>query len=401
MGRRGVLVVGAAVAVAAVVTGVLLWPGDEPVAQPPPAPLLKPLRLADHAAWHGPADVTALEDDGQVVLFKHDEGMTLVDGRTGAQRWTVTGRDDLGEGRDLSLRTAYSGPAERHLVRDGVLVEYEHGPGGETGVALLSRDDGHVVWRTPVITSFPGEPAAGHQEQILRVADDRVAVVTVTTAAVREDYAAGTARTVAIDVPTGKVLWDRADGTWPMYILGDAVLGVKSGGYPTTEGRDPVGTVVATDLRTGEQRWVRADSGIMAGAGEVVVLRGGGENPVLSAADGREVTRFENVISCESDLRTVFACSVGTRDFSSKIVTFDVAHGKPGAVLQDRGLLEAVWDGGRIVLSGGTGQRDHSVDVNGTLVDEDLNPHLTTVTGDRAYWVPERDGPVEVVEAFS
>lgn len=56
-------------------------------------------------------------------------------------------------------------------------------------------------------------PAAGHREQILRVADDRGAVVTVTNAAVREDYAAGT---VAIDVPTGKVLWDKADGTWPM-----------------------------------------------------------------------------------------------------------------------------------------------------------------------------------------
>lgn len=68
-------------------------------------------------------------------------------------------------------------------------------------------------------------------------------------------------------------------------------------------------------VRSGEQRWERVNSGITTAAGEVVLVRGGGTFTALSAADGHE------------------------------------------------------GDGGRIVLSGGMGQRDHSVDVNGTVVE--------------------------------
>lgn len=118
----------------------------------------------------------------------------------------------------------------------------DSGPDDETGVALLSPADGHVVWRTPVIASFPDVPYARRPQQILRAADDRVA------------------------------------------------------------------TVVATNLRTGEKRWERRESGLMTAAGDVILVRGNGF-PMLSVSTGKEVARFGAVSGCATDKHKLIACT--------------------------------------------------------------------------------------------
>lgn len=414
MKRGSVLLTSGIAAVAVVATAVVLWPADEPdkpVARPP-APLLKPLKLADQPAWHGPGGIMDIEDNGDALLFTHGDGqLTLIDGKSGANRWTLEKLHDLGDARGV-IQTFQAGPGERHLVDDGVLVEYEYtadctypenpprsrgvcnsGPDDETGVALLSPADGHVVWRTPVIAPFPDVPYAQRPQQILRAADDRVAVVTVTTRLIDPQYDAGTARTVAIDVPTGRILWDKPDGTWPMYIVGDTLLGMKSGEQPGIGPDDPTATVVATNLLTGEKRWERQESGLMTAAGDMVLVRGNGF-PILSVLTGKEVTRFGAVSGCATDRHTLIACT--TPD--DGVVVYDVHSGKTTEL--DAPPVEAVWDGGRIVV--GDHARTWSIDRNGTVIDKDLDlPGETTWhTGHHVLLEPKSHGD-DAIEVYA
>jgi outer membrane protein assembly factor BamB len=425
MKLRGLLVVGAAVA--AIVAAVVLWPEGEtaPAASAPraPEPLLPPLEFGAEPLWRGPTDVQDVEADDDAVLFQHsDMSLTLADAATGTTRWTLEKMHDLG-GVGL-IQTRNGGPGERHLVAGGVLAEYYYtadcqypdkppgsrgvchgGPDDEAGLALLSAQDGSVVWRTPVVTSYPaaGTPVESRPEQILRAANDDVAVVTVTNGMVDSYYASGTQRTVAVDVRTGKVRWDGAKGVWPMWIAGDTLLGVVSPALPDD---GIAGTVVAIDLATGEKRWERQAAALVTVAGDVALVRGGGELAVVETGTGAEVGTFDDVKSaCRSDHRTVIACAapLDSSALHNHLTTFEVGSRKFRTSERDVRELVAVWDGGRIVVLHLTSdsERTYSVDVNGTVVDEELDPSVRPVTGRLAIASPSDDGPCELYEVLS
>ena len=385
----------AVVVIAAAVVTVLVRQGDD---APPasrdasPAPTLKPLRLGEKPLWRGPDDVLWGEARDGLMLFQHgDVSLSLYDATTGTPRWSMDKMHDLG---GVVYRPTFDGgPDEQHLVGDGVLVQYGVITGctrgfcdfgDENGHALLSTTDGHVLWRTPVLSSYPEVPEESRPNPTLRVADDRVAVASVLTGLVAEGYDKGTQLNVAIDVRTGTRLWERADGVWPMWIAGDTLLGVRSPAPPSTRpsGDTTGATIVGTDLMTGEQRWERPGARLVTVAGEFALVADGTAHlTVINAGDGKEIGAFrESVESCRSDRTALIACYSKTDGYDGDIVTFDAGRGKTGTATPGRATvlsLDAVRDG-RIYVTGRqprdpAARREYTLDGAGHEIDRELD----------------------------
>jgi hypothetical protein len=277
--------VGALALVAAV--AVLIVATDNPAQDPEPdRPELS--RLLDGGLlWTRPGGLSATPGSPGVrdglALLQHD-GLTLVDLRTGDERWTVR------PGARLAASTeVYSSGGT--LLGTGVLVRTRG------GVALLSRDDGSVRWRAPV--------RAGVGERYVPVAaDDRTALVTVGS------IRSGAPRVLAVDAGTGAVRWTR-DGLSPYAIAGGVVVGVTGGGV-----------VAAWELATGSTAWTYtglATARVALTAGDVVLVEGsvegtGGGRPVrrvLSAATGELLAQLggdPRTGPCAADRDTLIAC---------------------------------------------------------------------------------------------
>jgi outer membrane protein assembly factor BamB len=412
---RGKIVLGIAV-VAAVVVTVLVWPSGEDPAPPratAPAPTLKPLRLAENPLWTGPHDISWAEERDGLMLIQHGNGgLSLHDATTGTSRWTFEKLHDLGGVR--YSRTFDGGPDERHLIgEEGVLVQYdevecrgnfcEPGPGDESGLALVSAADGRVVWRTPVVV-FPDGPYESRPNPTLRVADDRVAVVSVMTGLVGPEYDKGTRLTVAIDVRTGAKLWERADGVWPMWIAGDTLLGIASP-KPQYIGHtgDPAGVaVVATDLTTGEKRWERAESRLASVAGDVALIADGSTRlTAVTAGDGRQVgvvDHADRIVDCQSDRTALIACSTKVTSLNHDIVTFDAGRRKTGTATPGEKTVLSLKSvrAGRIFVNGAdprdaTRERTYTMDSAGNEIDRrlDLPGDILLLTENRAVLATE------------
>lgn len=425
------------VAVAAVVTAVLAWPDEETT--PPrdtatqrPAPTLKPLQLADNPLWTAPEDVMWAEERDGLMLFGHgDLNLSLYDAN-GAPRWTMEKMHDLGG--VASSATFNGGPDERHLTGHGVLVQYNYtadcqypdnpprsrgvchsGPDDESGLTLVSTMDGRVVWRTPVLASYPDVPLESRPEITLRVADDRVAIVSVLNGLVHSGYDKGTQLTVAIDTRTGAKLWERADGVWPMWIVGDTVLGVRSARLPAAGiGDDPAGmTVVATDLATGEQRWERAGSRLVTVAGDVAMVDDGSSHfTAVTAVDGKTVGTLENadrMEDCDTDGTALIVCLLPDDGRDKKLTTFDVAGRRSGTPAAAVSSLDGV-RAERIFVTGRragdpTAFRPYTLDSVGNEIDRelDLPGEIVLLTNDRAILSNDEHGDVttEVYEVLA
>ncbi|HEX6353999.1 PQQ-binding-like beta-propeller repeat protein [Actinophytocola sp.] len=399
--------------VAAAVAGVLVWRGGDNPHPPPrvdarPAPTLQPLRVAEKPLWTEPGDVVWVEEQDGLMLFAHSGlELTLYDATTGTPRWTLGKMHDFG-GFMYSPRL-WGAPDERHLVgQEGVLVQYDQGdchagfcepsPGHESGLVLVSATDGSIVWRTPALT-FPEGPLRERPEPMLQVVDDRVAVVSVLTGLVGSVYDKGIQRNVAFDVRTGAKLWEGADGVWPMWIVGDTMLGVVSARFPSTwvNGEATGATIVATNLHTGEKQWERADSRLVMVAGDLALITDGAPRlTAVTADDGREVGSLDHtdrMADCRTDRTTLVACSSKSDGRAHDIVTFDVKRRKLGTATPGKQTvltLDSV-RGGRLWVTGRQARdpgedRAYTIDSAGNEIDRklDLPGDILLLTEDKA-----------------
>lgn len=298
-------------------------------APPPerPRPTLSPLRLSDSPLWTY-EDGRNVELRAGLVLLNHgDQHLVLADAATGLARWELTKGHELDDGAQYQ-ESFVPGPGVRHLVGSGstlgVLVEHE------TGLARVSAEDGSVVWQTSLL-----EPG-WNQVLNLRAVDDRIALVSLTDGPPnRPGYAGVPARTVALDVGSGAVVWETTDGVWPSLIAGGTVLGQEARGRPDlgpTVGFED-GTVVGMDLITGRRLWDLTDrfvrSTLVAATPDVAVVAGvtaltpdRREVMAVSVATGEEVAGFPSeVTACDTDRRTLVAC-VADNDPRYALYTF-------------------------------------------------------------------------------
>ncbi len=158
---------------------------------------------------------------GMVFVHSNDGRVTALDAATGERRWF------------------YSADVPALTVRGigGITV----GPGilfvGNVNGTLtaLSMTDGGVVWTTPV-----AQPDG--RSELERMADVDGAPVLDNTTLYATSYKN---HTVAIDGPSGQIMWDRENG-------GPRGLGVSNSAVVVT---DPTGNVVGLDKNSGGSLW--------------------------------------------------------------------------------------------------------------------------------------------------
>ena len=237
------VVVGVAASIVALVA-----PGESPTAAPAvpepteperPAPVLQPLAFAPEPSWTGEGVAEAVVRDG-VALVLGEHQLSMVDLASGEVRWTLESGQELDGGAgDTSWAPTGHAPARLVATADGlaVPVEYDRPGRDEAGLALLSAEDGDVVWQHET-------GSAEDDRRVLWAADDRVALLTVAS----EDL-----RTIAVDLGTGEEVWELPD-VWPAAIAGDTALMISSPEAledPAGAVTMPEGVVAGVDLVTG------------------------------------------------------------------------------------------------------------------------------------------------------
>jgi outer membrane protein assembly factor BamB len=158
---------------------------------------------------------------GMVFVHSNDGRVTAFDAGTGERRWFYSA--------DVPALTVRGNGAI--TVGPGILFV-----GNDNGtLTALSMSDGGVVWTTPV-----AQPDG--RSELERMADvDGPAVLDNTTL-----YATSYKNhTVAIDGPSGQLMWDRENG-------GPRGLGLSNSAVVVT---DPVGKVWGLDKNTGGSLW--------------------------------------------------------------------------------------------------------------------------------------------------
>ena len=158
---------------------------------------------------------------GLVFVHSNDGRVTALDAATGERRWFY--------GADIPALTVRGNGSM--TVGPGILFV-----GNDNGTLVaLSTTDGAVMWTTPV-----AEPEG--RSELDRMADvDGEAVLDNTTL-----YATSHKNhTVAIDGPSGQVMWDRGNG-------GARGLGVSNSAVVVT---DPTGNVFGLDKNSGGALW--------------------------------------------------------------------------------------------------------------------------------------------------
>jgi outer membrane protein assembly factor BamB len=382
-------------------------------AQPPPTtarpePTLKPLKLAAEPAWTTENDVAGLDVRDGLALAVSDEHLTLIDVETGKPRWDIESSGELrgGDGAEwIPLMRA----RPRLVAHDGglaVLAEYffwtdcetsmcsasETEMSDEKGLVLLSAEDGHVLWKEPVVPVERDQDHEPHTSMLWAV-DDRVALVAVTPGTLPVDRVpVDQLHAVAYDVGTGKKLWEQ-NGMWPVAIAGDTVLASAGENEPDHLspgfGELTGGRITGLDVVTGKPKWDlagRFDRGevVMTG-GDVMLVRGAADGSVKSESavfgtnDGLELTVIggEDAGECATDGRVV-ACSDEHR-----LSLYDATEDKLTHVGLDGKWFVGIAREGRIFLN--DGDKEFSVDAAGNRIDEDLPGSVLAVTADHIY----------------
>ena len=158
---------------------------------------------------------------GTVYVHSNDGRVTAFDAATGERRWFYSV-----EVPTLTVRG--SGPV---TIGPGIVFV-----GNDNGnMTALSATDGGVLWSTPV-----AEPDG--RSELERMADVDGAVVIDNTMLFATSYKN---HTIAIDGPSGQIVWDRENG-------GPRGLGLSNSAVVVT---DPVGKVWALDKNSGASLW--------------------------------------------------------------------------------------------------------------------------------------------------
>jgi hypothetical protein len=357
-------------------------PGESPPAVPKatevtvterPAPVLRPLPFAPAPIWNSDASFVRGDAGAAVIrdglaLVSGSEQLVVLDVATGAVRWSLENGEELDGGNgDSGWSPNYLVPPRLVVTEDGLAVPVAYYRPGreEVGLALLSAEDGSVVWQRAMGT-------APETQRTLWAVDDRVALATVAT---KE----GSLTTVAVDIRTGDELWDAAD-VWPATIIGDTAVMISSAESledPWGVYRMPKGDLAGVDLVTGEPRWDLGDrfewSGVVLTAGDVVLVQAREKDArdlkyVLVHASGEVLGAFQGNFGCTTDGSTLIACP----DFiDSGVRVFDLASRELTlAPTEDEApSLDGVV-AGRVVVADGPGF--FSIDRFGNRIDESL-----------------------------
>lgn len=353
-----------------------------PEAQPPATtatsakPMLAPLDVPAEPAWSTsmgghPGDDYARAArlwSASALVLGYD-GFQLIDVSTGTTRWTVTRDTDLD---GVHWSSPYGYPI---LIGGAVVVPYSSGPMGseEVGLLMLSSPDGHVVWRTPVLS--PAESGRRLRTN-LWAADNRVALVTVSDGDGKATRPTDL-RMIAVNTQTGAVKWERT-GTWPRAIVGDTVIGVNS-----TAWRSADGVVAGFDVTTGAPSWDVHDryegSNVVLTAGGLVLAqvteKGKQKLTLLSATTGTPLTDFGDASEppCVTDGAATILCQ-------------DRGNTMSAYLLADRSFIRmpshhvtAVWRD-RLFVEGA--ETYYSVDLAGNRIDQRLPGEPIAVNDD-------------------
>lgn len=360
----------------------LAAPGESPPVEPAaqkstvaerPAPVLAPLPLAPEPTWTSDESFDGSDAQGAVVrdglaLVTGPEQLVVLDLATGEVRWSLENGEELdgGDG-DTGWSPNQEVPQRLVATEDGLAVPVDYYRPGreEVGLALLSADDGSVVWQRETGT-------APDTQSVLWSFDDRVALATVAT---KE----GSLTTIAFDIRTGEELWDAAD-VWPATIAGDTAFMISSAESredPWSALRLPRGDLTGVDVVTGEPRWDLGDrfewSEVALTAGDVVLVEARerdvrGAEYVLVDAAGEVLGAFQGNVGCATDGTTLIACpdfiDGGVRffDLASREITL-------AATEDEAPRLQGVV-AGRVILEDGPGF--FSIDRFGNRIDESL-----------------------------
>lgn len=158
---------------------------------------------------------------GMVFVHSNDGRVTALDAGTGERRWFYSA--------DVPALTVRGNGAM--TVGPGILFV-----GNDNGtLTALSMTDGSVVWTTPV-----AQPEG--RSELDRMADVDGSAVLDNTTLFATSYKN---HTVAIDGPSGQLIWDRENG-------GPRGLGVSNSAVVVT---DPTGKVWGLDKNTGSSLW--------------------------------------------------------------------------------------------------------------------------------------------------
>ncbi len=158
---------------------------------------------------------------GTVYVHSNDGRVTAFDATTGERRWFYSVEVPV-----LTVRG--TGPV---TVGPGIVFV-----GNDNGkLTALSATDGGVLWSTPV-----AEPDG--RSELERMADVDGAAVIDNTMLYATSYKN---HTIAIDGPSGQIVWDRENG-------GPRGLGLSNSAVVVT---DPVGKVWALDKNSGASLW--------------------------------------------------------------------------------------------------------------------------------------------------
>ena len=158
---------------------------------------------------------------GTVYVHSNDGRVTAFDATTGERRWFYSVEVPVLTVRGTGPVTV--GPGIVFVGNDNV------------NLTALSATDGGVLWSTPV-----AEPDG--RSELERMADVDGAVVIDNTMLYATSYKN---HTIAIDGPSGQIVWDRENG-------GPRGLGLSNSAVVVT---DPVGKVWALDKNSGASLW--------------------------------------------------------------------------------------------------------------------------------------------------
>lgn len=410
MGRKPIFIAFGLFLVVAVVATIAIFTGEETRDAEP-----RPLNPTVEPAWS--TTVTSIDAlaadarDGLVLVPEREKGLSLRDGGSGEPRWVIEPGADLPGAHGVKWLDS-ADPPQLVSHDDGLaalVTDQRCDPcsdvdpqsvSTELGVALLSGEDGHVLWRTLLV--LPGRKAQDQARISGLLVDDRIAVVGVTSEA---ETAETEVRTIAVAVDDGAVLWEVPDVT-PLAIAGDAVLTV---GHPFTmsqtigAGGIATGSVGALAADTGEPLWNLRDqydrSQLVLVAGDVALVRVAAEGKrhprglviTVDRAVVLEELGYGDLDGCASDQRQI----VCPRD--GELWMFQVENGAVRMVTPeiDVAAVDAITEDRLYVV----GSRNHrSVDLNGQVVDEDL-PGTFIARGDDWAIFQTSDAP-ESVEAY-
>jgi hypothetical protein len=368
---------------------------------PPTPPSLKPIPVNAKPLWTSRGEARTADVREGLAIYG-GRSLVLADAASGAVRWSVTRDEDLPGADGAQWMSWFASP---QLVGHGdgvaVLVDYYWNScaeeGGctrgqakdEVGLALLSSASGKVLWRVP--TAEPGQASFW-----LEYVDDRTALVSV---APGHSVAAEDVRAMAIDLPTGKIRWERT-GFWPRAVVGDMVLGEKNDVHPDEREPDavPDGSVAGFDLATGAPRWERGDSQLVVTGGDVTLVRAARgrevEGVIVEATTGREVTKFGGTAeSCAGD-DIMLACQLDL-DGLDEVATFRLDDRKVDVSAAELTSFEvdAVWRD-RIFVNGD--HERYTITRAGNKVDRHLPGDLVAIADGYALFRVSKGGPATI-----